>query len=125
MDIFCRVMITEPATGSYSVSTWGHRHERIGGWNLPAESWPATAGAWTPWHDLSSWPWHGRLDRSGGLAEWPSMRLTVNGVSTGSTLRVQLATAAGDASVVHDFTESSETNLVYVLVPDPLPDYAG
>jgi hypothetical protein len=130
--IFIRCNILTPASGSYKITTYGHVHNGAssGNWYLPSTNWTVTAGTWTDWKDLSGWTWPGRQNLSGGLAEWPSMRLTVTDSSTGKGLgplliRVQLANAATDTAVKIDFTETSVTNQIYYLVPNPLATYAS
>lgn len=130
--IFFRCNIQTPATGTYKVTTYGHLHNGAssGIWYLPSSNWTITAGIWSDWKDLSSWSWHERRELSGGLAEWPSMRLTVTDSSTGKgfgpmAIRVQLANAATDTAVKIDFIETSVTNQIYYLVPNPLATWAS
>jgi hypothetical protein len=78
---------------------------------------------------VSAWPWHGKLDRAGGIAEWPAMRATVSRVGEGpavkgATLDVQLAERAEEASVVHSFTERTGSATIAFLVPTPLRENA-
>jgi len=122
--VFLRVRVVEPRNGRFRVTTGGHRHAGEP-WFLPAVSVEAQAGAWSDWLDLSAWPWHGRVDRAGGVAEWPSVRLGVARVGAGDPVRgcvlaVQLADAPDAAGVVHSFTEKSASDTVGFLVPWPL-----
>jgi len=129
--VFIRCNILTPASGSYKITTYGHVHSPVNNnWYLPQTNWTVTAGTWMDWKDLSGWPWQAKNNLSGGLAEWPSMRLTVTDSSTGKGLgplviRVQLANSATDTAVKIDFTETSVSNQIYYLVPTPLATYAN
>ncbi len=122
--VFLRVRVAEPRNGRFRVTTGGNRHAGEP-WFLPAVSVEVENDAWSDWLDLSAWPWHGRVDRSGGIAEWPSLRLGVARVGPGGPVRgcvfaVQLADAPNAAGVVHSFEEKSASDTIGFLVPFPL-----
>lgn len=125
--VFARFKVIEPAHGRFHVSASGFRHEDP--WWLPTATVQTDAGAWTEWMDVSAWPWHGKLNRVGGIAEWPAMKLAVtpaidaNPVK-GCTLEVQLAEQPEEKAVVHSFTEKSGSNTIAFLVPTPLREQA-
>lgn len=128
--IFLRAKVLTPAGGPFRITTGGHLHQFMGTWYLPSVSFDVTAGQWSAWLDITNWPWHGRLNRFGGLAEWPSMKLSVTDLSTGQAtngcqLAVELAEHPYEGSVVISFTEPSASNHVYFLVPNPLQTYAS
>lgn len=138
-DIFVRFRVLQPAADRYIVTTGGHRHTVSGqkgpeaSWYLPAEKVDVAAGQWSRWLDLTGWPLHGRLNRSGGIAEWPSMKLSVSPLDaggkplakealTGCSLEVELADRPDESAVVVRFTESSESMTIGFLLPHPLRD---
>ena len=129
-DVFVRFRIAQPADAKFRVHLGGYRHEEP--WYLPTAEIEAASGQWSPWFDASKWPLHGRLDRAGGIAEWPTMtaavsRLDEKGAATplkGATIDAQLADGQGEGSVVHAFTEKTESNTIAFLLPTPLRDQA-
>src|SRR5687767_1908034 len=110
-DVFVRFKVLEPAGEKFTISAGGWRHADP--WYLPSASVEAAGGQWSPWLDVSKWPWHGKMRRAGGVAEWPAMSAAVSRVGgdgkpiAGSTLEVQLADKADEGAVVHRFTEKS------------------
>ena len=125
--VFARFKVTQPAEGRFKIELGGYSHNDP--WQLSTASVDATADAWSAWTDVSAWPWHGKLDRAGGIAEWPAMRATVSRVGEGpavkgATLDVQLAERAEEASVVHSFTERTGSATIAFLVPTPLRENA-
>src|SRR5438045_257033 len=74
-DVFVRFRVVNPPGQSFHATVSGWRHEDP--WYLPTATADVEGGAWSNWLDLSKWPWHGKLDRAGGIAEWPSVRITV------------------------------------------------
>lgn len=126
-DIFVRFRVVQPSGARFRVTTGGHRHAGEPWW-LPNVTTEVAGGAWSDWLDLRQWPWHGRMDRSGGIAEWPSMKLTVARVGDGPpmkgcTIAVQLADRPDPASVVIAFTERSDSDTIGFLVPNPLREH--
>jgi hypothetical protein len=126
--VFVRFKTIEPADGQFHVIVSGHRHEDP--WVLPTSSADITAGKWSNWLDLSKWPWDARLNRAGGIAEWPSMTVTLSRVGgttplKGCSLAVQLADKPTDEAVVHKFTEVTESDTIAFLVPTPLREHAN
>src|SRR4051812_47678497 len=75
-SIYLRARIIEPAGQRFKVSAGGHPHEDPWAFQ-PPHNFEATGNAWSQWVNLSDWKWHGRHDREGGIAEWPSMMLTI------------------------------------------------
>lgn len=97
-------------------------------WGRGGISGDATGNEWTGWMDLKEWKLHGRMDREGGVAEWPAVLLSVAGVdpkarAAGIEVQVQLADAPNDAGVVHDFKETSLSETIGFLVPHPLREH--
>src|SRR5687767_1481597 len=83
-DIYVRFRIAEPAATAedrFKVST--HFYIHVDPWGLTGESKEVAGNAWSEWMDLTKVNLHGRLNREGGVAEWPSMRLTVDRVGPG------------------------------------------
>ena len=130
-DIFLRFKVKEPVGEHFRVDLSGHRH-RGNPWNLPGQAKPKFAevagNVWSDWIDLRQWPLHGRLNRVGGLAEWPSIRFDLSSLEPdqpveGCTFEVQLADQPDEEHVVISFTESSETNGIGFLAVHPLHEH--
>ncbi|MGI8470492.1 MAG: hypothetical protein ACR2N3_18795 [Pyrinomonadaceae bacterium] len=126
-NIFIRFKILKPAAEKMRVDIGGFRHEDP--WYFPNISVDAAGGAWSEWIDLSGWKWHGRLNRSGGIAEWNSVKLNVidlaaNQAVKGCSLDVQLSDAPDEKSAVVSFNEPSASNAIAFLVPYPLRENA-
>jgi hypothetical protein len=127
--VFARFKLVEPADASYFVRLGGNIH--VAPWSLPAQVWPAGAdrdaarriapGQFTEWFDIRQWAGaklHGRMYRSGGIAELPN--LTVE-LATGHAARahrvvIELATNPDETAVVRRFEESFEGHRTSVLV---------
>lgn len=124
-DIYVRFRVLEPAAGKLEVWTRGHRHSAKPAWYLPREKIAAVPGAWSEWLDLTKWPVHRRMNRVGGIAEWPSMKLTVRQVGVrgkvqGCVFEVQLADQPNLHNVVIEFSERSGSDTIAFLLPHPL-----
>jgi hypothetical protein len=127
-EVFLRFRITRPAAERFNVGVRGHRHEGPV-WFIPEKTYSAPGGAWSDWIDLRDWPLHGRLNRTGGLAEWPTLRIAVHpetpAGTAGCALDVQLADGPAEDRVVISFSETSESDTICFLVPHPLRDHAS
>ena len=126
--VFARLKVVEPATGEMQLTIGGWIHKEP--WYPPTEKLKATAGEWSEWLDVSHWPLHERMDRAGGIAEWPAMRVTVavkgqKKPLRGCRLSVELADAPAEKAVVHSFSESSESDAIAFLLPTPLREHAA
>lgn len=123
-DVYVRVKVLEPADAAMRVTAGGYRHNANPSWYLPNETFDVQAGQWSEWRDLTQWPLHGRMNRAGGIAEWPSMTLTAARTDgkavAGVKFAVQLADAPREDAVVIDFTESSQSAKIGFLLPHPL-----
>ena len=137
-DVFVRFTLLEPAEGVYYVRLGGYIHNAP--WYLPGTVWPAgadkevaarlPAGAPAPWLDLGRHAgdrMHGRLNRSGGVAEFPNV--TADFVTDPAADRrrviIEIATAPDDSAVVKRFEEAYAGSLTSFLVsPDPKRDAA-
>jgi hypothetical protein len=127
-EVFARLKVVEPAGKKFRVTTGGHIH--VENWYLPETRLEVAGGQWSAWIDMTKWPLHGRLDRSGGVAEWPSMRLQLQrlddeGPIRGCTLAVELADRPDPQAVVIAFQEKGGGDAVEFLVPHPLRDKKG
>jgi hypothetical protein len=120
-DVFLRFRVTEPPGEKFHATVSGWRHEDP--WYLPSVSADVAGGAWSEWLDLTKWPLHARLDRAGGIAEWPAARIAVERAK-GCTLEAQLADRADAAAVVHSFTEKTGSDTIAFLLPTPLREHA-
>jgi|GEM_PF-175861 len=110
--VFVRFQVPEPAGQEWKLKLGGFIHKEP--WYLPESSAVVPAGGWSAWVDVKAWcgtKLHGRLNRSGGVAEIPNV--TVNFAHTDAAiaagkkrLLVQLATAADEKSVVKRLEES-------------------
>jgi hypothetical protein len=131
LKVFIRVQVLDPQRGpQITLLARGHRH--LGpNWYLPERSVEIPGEGWSEWIDLSDWPWHAKMSRAGGVAEWCSVRLSLDRAKGGEelpkggcALRVQVADAPSENAIVHDFTEKSESKTIGFLVPVPLRDNA-
>ena len=120
-DVYVRARVLEPAAEAHRLTTGGHRHDGPNEWYLPAKVVDVRDG-WSEWIDASAWKLHGRLDRVGGVAEWPSMKLSVAGdaAASGVRLRIQLADRPAEDAVLIDVEEASGSNTVAFLLVHPL-----
>ena len=126
--VFVRFRVVEPAGGRFRVATGGFRHAGAP-WFFPEISAEVASGAWSEWVDLSSFGFHRRMNRSGGVAEYPSLKLTATRVGAGEPVGavafdVQLADKPDEKSVVVSFKERSESNIIAFLIPFPLRENA-
>ena len=127
--VFVRFKLVEPTETSYYIQIGSYIH--VDPWTLPGAVWPAGAdsdrakrvgsGTFTDWFDLGKYAGaklHGRLNRAGGVAEFPN--ITANFVtSTDSLTRkvvIELATAPDERAVVKRFDESFTGSLTSFLV---------
>jgi len=132
-DVYVRFKVVEPQGGKFRVSTGGFRHDgKNGQWYLPGEKVEVDGGAWSRWVDLTKIDLHGRLNRQGGVAEWPSMKLEVTALDAqgknplaGCTLEVQLADKPDPGAVVIACTERSASHAIGFLLPHPLREKKG
>src|SRR5262245_44452042 len=75
-SVFLRFRVTQPAQGSLRVDVGGHLHEGPD-WTISRSRYEVLASQWGPWIDVGAWKLHSRENRSGGVAEWPALTLTV------------------------------------------------
>lgn len=121
-DIYVRARVIGPAAPkhTFTFGAWVH----VEPWTLPTENREAEGDQWTPWLDLTKWKLHGRLNREGGIAEWPAMNISIADGSgkpiVGCELEVQLADKPDPAHVVIQFREKGGSNMVAFLLPHPL-----
>jgi hypothetical protein len=125
---FLRFKIAQPTGNKFKVIIGGARHK--GGttwsdWVLKNTTVDAESGAWTNWIDLTDYNWHEKLNRAGGIAEFPALRLTAYPQTNSNelanyTYEVQLADAPNEKKILTSFTEKSETNIIGFLAPYPL-----
>ncbi len=125
--VFVRFRVEEPAGVRWWARLGGHRHAGEP-WQFKEERVEVPAGEWTAWVDLSRWPWHARQNRSGGIAEWPTLKITVESVgdvkpAPGSVYEVQLADEADEKAAVVSFKERSESRTIAFLMPTPLREH--
>jgi hypothetical protein len=127
-DVFVRLKVVDPPTGKFRVTLGGFIH--VENWYLPAQTVDVEGGRQSPWIDLRKWPLHPRLDREGGLAEWPAMKLSLarlggNEPIRGCVFDVQLADKPEEQAVVLAFTEQSGSDSIAFLLPHPLREKKG
>jgi hypothetical protein len=124
-EVFVRCKVVQPAGEKFRVTVGGHIH--LDPWSLPQQTLTVAGGQWSPWADLTKWPLHKRLDREGGVAEWPTLKLTVAREGpgekiTGCRLDVELADRPEAERVAIRFSESSGSATIAFLVPHPLAE---
>lgn len=154
--VFLRLRVLEPQRRFVvRIGGWGAGMLHLSPWRVPQAYLPADAkdwrdvnkwlapNTWSPWVDLSDRDWHGRLDREGGFAEWPSLGIQLRGDDqTGQVnaaideitvenanypgrvrIEVQLATAPSEEAVVKTFTEEGAYGQIVFLLPTPLTEH--
>ena len=117
--VFVRFKLIQPAKSSYHIQLGGFIHNP--NWYLPRGVVPVGAdkdttkrlstGVATEWFDLKAHcgaALHGRLDRAGGVAEFPNVtaQVVTEPKSDRLQLVIELATAPNEASVVKRFDET-------------------
>jgi hypothetical protein len=125
---FLRFKLNQPSDLRFKVTVGGSRHkgDKIwSDWYLTNTTVELNGGNWSEWLDLTNYNWHERLNRAGGVAEFPALRLTANPLNASGPIdryafEVQLADAASERNVLVSFTEQSETNIIGFLAPYPL-----
>ncbi len=135
--LFVRFKLLKPRETTYCVRLGGYIHKSP--WYLPKAVIPSgadkatekqiAAGKFTPWFDLKKHAGdrlHGRMSRSGGVAELPNV--TADFVTADPSDRrsvvIELATAANERSVVKRFEESFHGSLTSFLVSPALAEDA-
>jgi hypothetical protein len=134
-EVFVRLTMLEPGTGTYQVVFGGNLHKSDPVWYLPAKVWPesgpAAAGEPLPWFNVSRYAgsnFHGRMNRAGGVAEFPYITADFVAKPPAERRRVliEIATAPDTGAVVKRFEESYAGSLTGFLVsPDPKADAAS
>jgi len=132
-DVFARFRMDAPANSVWYARLGGYIHREP--WYLPGTVWPRNAdkdkaarlpsGQFSPWFDVTSWAGkrlHGRLNRAGGVAEFPNV--TVDFISDVEgptrTVVIELATAPDEQAIVKRFEESFAGSLTSFLVSPTL-----
>ena len=136
--VFVRFALEEPKDAEYFVRLGGYIHKSP--WYLPKAVVPEAAdkdatrrlpaGQFTPWFDLRKFAgdrMHGRLNRSGGVAEFPNVtaQFICDPEAQRRNVVIELATAADDAHVVRRWQESFTGSLTSFLVSPALARDAG
>ncbi len=135
--VFVRFKLTEPTEVQYHIRLGGYIHKP--NWYLPRAVLPAGAdkdktkrlksGISTDWFDLKEHcgrALHGRLNRAGGVAEFPNVTAQIITQPSAKRLRlvIELATAPNEASVIKKFEETLNGDLTSFLVSPDLKNDA-
>ena len=117
--VFVRFKLGQPRQGTYYVRLAGHIHNSP--WHLPRAVIPAgadkvpvtriSAGQFTPWFDLGKHAGdhlHGRLNRAGGVAEFPNVtaEFVLDPPAERCHVTIQMATADRAENIVKQWRES-------------------
>jgi len=131
--VFVRFKLIEPKDAAYYVRFRGYIHRP--NWYLPRAVFPAgadkdagkrfLAGAFTGWFDIKAYAGkdlHGRMNRSGGVAELPNISATfvIDKAAAGRKVIIELAGAADEKGVVKRFEEPLTGNRTTFLVSPTL-----
>ncbi|HOK79846.1 MAG TPA: beta-galactosidase trimerization domain-containing protein [bacterium] len=132
-SIYVRFKMIEPKDANYYVKIGGYIH--IPNWYIPSAYVPGNAhqnsqfwvkaGTFTPWFDLkrhAGKSLHGRLNRSGGIAEFPN--ITADFITDKPyperKVIIELATLPDETKVVKKFEESYKGSLTSFLVSNDI-----
>src|SRR5437899_7812258 len=127
--VFVRFKLLEPTETNYYVQIGGYIH--VEPWRLETTVFPAGAdtdrskrvgsGVFTEWFDLGKYAGtklHSKLNRAGGIAEFPN--ITANFVTSANSptrkVVIELAAAPGESALVKRFEESFTGSLTSFLV---------
>ncbi len=137
-DVHVRFKMAEPQGAAWYVRLGGYIHNEP--WYLPNAVWPegadkdaarrVPAGEFTPWLNFSTFAgkrFHGRLSRSGGVAEFPNVTadFVAEPAAPGRRVVIEIATAPDPQAVAKRFEESYAGSLTSFLIsPDPKRDAA-
>jgi len=126
-EVFVRFKVVEPQGEQFKATTGGFRHDgKHDQWYLPKQTVEVAGRQWSAWLDAGKWDLHGRLDREGGIAEWPAMKIGIARAAAGQpaiagcAIAVELADKPEDGAAVVSFTERSGSNTICFLLPWPL-----
>lgn len=135
-QVYVRFNMLEPKETTYYLRLGGYIHNSP--WYLPRAIWPngadsdagkrVPAGEFTPWFDLAKHAGdllHGRLQRAGGIAEFPNVTadFIAEPLDAPRKIVIELATAPDSKHVVRRFEESFSGTLTSFLVsPDLAKD---
>ena len=125
---FVRFKVIEPVGQDLQIQIRGYRHAGDP-WYFPIIKVNSQSSVWSDWIDLSGWNWHGKINRSGGIAEYPSISLTIlkspkNTKIDKVKFEVELSDAPSEKSSVIKFTEESDSDTIIFLAPFPLRENA-
>ncbi|MBT3202465.1 MAG: hypothetical protein HN350_21410, partial [Phycisphaerales bacterium] len=134
--VYVRFKLKEPAKTAWYVRLGGYIHNTP--WYLPKAVWPAGAdknksariasGEFSPWMDFAKYAgkrFHGRLNRAGGVAEFPNATadFITDTPADKRSIVIEIATKPSSDAVVKRFTESFTGSLTSFLIsPDPKAD---
>jgi hypothetical protein len=137
--VFVRFKLVAPAKTAWYVRLGGYIHKSP--WYLPKGVWPTgadknksariAAGEFTPWLDFTAYAgkrFHGRMNRSGGVAEFPNATVDflTDKPSDKRSIVIEIATKPSPDAVVKRLTESFIGSLTSFLIsPDPKTDAAS
>ena len=130
-DLYARFRVVEPTNRVLRMNVGGYRHHANPSWYLPNESYGVTSGQWSAWLDLTKWPLHDRARRVGGIAEWPSMKVSLQrsgkdgGEIKGCLIEGELAQRPSEESVAIRFSERAAGNTIVFLLPHPLKQHTN
>ena len=127
-EVFARFRVLEPAQGEVYLQLGGYIHKAP--WYLPKGRFPEdkgttfSAGKWSGWLNLTQWSQgrlHGRMNRSGGVAEFPNVTLDIQCSEdySGRAIEVELATQPDPIHVKKRFREKfTGTHTSFLVSPN-------
>ncbi|MDP6634491.1 MAG: hypothetical protein QGG42_06315 [Phycisphaerae bacterium] len=134
--VFVRFKLVAPAKTAWCVRLGGYIHKSP--WYLPKAVWPAGSdkdksariapGEFSPWLDFAKYAgkrFHGRMKRSGGLAEFPNATVDfiTDTPADKRSVVIEIATRPSPDAVVKRLTESYVGSLTSFLIsPNPKTD---
>ncbi len=135
-EVHVRFRLAHPSKGTYYMRLGGYIHKSP--WYLPKAIWPEgadnkpekriAAGEFTPWFSFSRYAgdlFHGQMNRSGGIAEFPNVTadFLTDPPAENRRVVIEIGTAPNAEAVVKRFEEAFQGSLTSFLIsPDPERD---
>ncbi len=120
---FLRLKVTCKPQTDFRIDITGSRHAGAP-WRFKLKRITLAKDTWSEWIDLSGWKWHGKVSRSGGMAEYPSIQIK----AVPKTRKLQIEDFGFEVELSESkslrpaisFKRPSKSNTIIFLAPYPL-----